>query len=115
LVVAILVGLLFQAERRPEHDVASGKTELPRHDADDGERLVVDEHVLTDDGDVAAELALPEAITQNERARCAVAIVRLRKEATDERPYAERGKQIPGHHRGVGSPPPIRLTALKPK
>jgi hypothetical protein len=55
----------------------TGNRNRLRHDADDSERLGVEEQLTADDGRIAAELGLPEPVAEDHRAGRAVAVVAL--------------------------------------
>ena len=94
MVVPVAVVLLAVAKRRPQRRFREGKPEFARHDADDRELLAVEGNLSSEDGGIAAELRLPQPVTQERRARGTGPIVRRREQPADGRPHTQRRQKV---------------------
>ncbi len=87
--------LIKLRKRQPE--IGVNRILLPgRHHSRHGEALPVDLHGSANDGRIAREAALPQAMTDHYHVESAVAVLGGKKSATQLRLDAERGKQIGG-------------------
>src|ERR1044072_847761 len=87
----------YLCARSPER----GELKIGRHDADDGVAFAVERNLLPDDGLVAAEPALPEAIAQDNDMLVTGLIFSRKKRAAKQWVYAEQMKHIGGQLQSV--------------
>ena len=99
--VAPIGGLAFaQAQRHPERGpLGCRKAELAGHDADHGERLVVHQDLPPDHVGIPAELRLPEAVAEEQRARRSGAIVCVGERTAHQRRGSEDPQNVGRHGR----------------
>ena len=91
-VAALRVGRVGRAGR-PQVNVAAGKVEGRRHDADDGPGRRADVELFGEDGGIAIEAALPEAVADEERVRSAEVLFFGGEVAAEERSDLEHLKK----------------------
>ncbi len=84
--------------------------ERPRHHADDGVGRAVQHDLAADDGGIAAEARLPEAVAQDDGPRGPLAVILGQEDAAEERRRAQQGKEV-GGERGALQPLGIALAA----
>src|SRR5580698_1401569 len=76
------------------------KLEIARHDANHEIRLAIEQDFGAQDLRIAMEAALPGPVTQDHH-RLALVIFLLRVDASQQRSYAQRGKDSSSHARGI--------------
>ena len=86
---------------------ADGGVEVFRSDAEDGERMAVDEHGLADDVARSGEAGLPVAVAEDGDGICIFGcVVLLREQAAKRGLQAEKLKVVAGDNFGVLVSPP---------
>src|SRR5919202_438442 len=92
-----LVERRVDTERHPQIEVRKKELEVRREDTDDGERLPVDEHGLSENLSVAAKSSPPQPITENDNTVLARRFLLVTKNATESGRLLDHRKELRGH------------------